>query len=176
MEREFRVISLSVDDNDEIVKIAKEENIDLIVVGPEVPLCNGAVDALSDAEILAYGPDQKCARLEGSKAFTKDFLARHKIPTAEYANFSEIEPAIEYLQSCSLPVVVKASGLAAGKGVIICQSKEEAESEVRDMLSGNSFGDSGSEVVIEEFLEGEEASLHLICSGGIYCPPHESGS
>jgi len=168
MEREFRVIPLSVNDNDEIVKISKEENIDLVVVGPEVPLCNGAVDALSDAGILAYGPDQQCARLEGSKAFTKDFLARHKIPTAEYGNFSEIEPAIEYLQSCSLPVVVKASGLAAGKGVIICQSKEEAESEVRDMLSGNSFGDSGSEVVIEEFLAGEEASLHLICSGEEY--------
>ena len=106
--------------------------------------------------------------MEGSKAFTKDFLARHNIPTARYGNFSEIDPAVEYLQSCCLPVVVKASGLAAGKGVIICSTKEEAEAEVREMLSGNSFGTSGSEVVIEEFLEGEEASLHLICSGEEY--------
>ena len=95
----------------------------------------------------------------GKQSFSKDFLARHNIPTAEYGNFSEVEPAIHYLQSCSLPVVVKASGLAAGKGVIICNSKEEAETEVKQMLSGNSFGISGSEVVIEEFLEGEEASF-----------------
>ena len=168
MEKEFRTFSISADDNVGIVNIAKEEKVDLVVVGPEVPLCNGVVDALSDAGILAYGPNQKCARLEGSKAFTKDFLARHNIPTAQYGNFSEIEPAIKYLKSCTLPVVVKASGLAAGKGVIICQSVDEAEKEVRDMLSGNSFGDSGSEVVIEEFLEGEEASLHLICSGEQY--------
>jgi phosphoribosylamine--glycine ligase len=123
---------------------------------------------LNKVDVLAYGPNAACARLEGSKAFSKDFLARHDIPTAEYGNFCEVEPALEYLQSCSLPVVVKASGLAAGKGVIICNSKEEAEKEICDMLSGNSFGASGSEVVIEEFLEGEEASLHLICSGENY--------
>ncbi|MEK9773036.1 MAG: phosphoribosylamine--glycine ligase [Opitutae bacterium] len=168
MEQEFRTLCLPVDDNKKIVQAAQTEAIDLVVVGPEVPLCNGVVDALNEVGILAYGPDSQCARLEGSKAFTKDFLARHNIPTAEYGNFSEVEPAIQYLQSCSLPVVVKASGLAAGKGVIICSSKEEAETEVREMLSGNSFGVSGSEVVIEEFLEGEEASLHLICSGEEY--------
>ena len=148
--------------------MAKEETIDLVVIGPEVPLCNGLVDELSEAGILAYGPNSKCARLEGSKAFCKDFLARHNIPTAEYSNFSDVDSAIAYLQSCSLPVVVKASGLAAGKGVIICNTKEEAEKAVRNMLSGDSFGTSGSEVVIEEFLEGEEASLHLICSGEEY--------
>ena len=168
IEQEFRVLPVAVEDNESILNIAKEEEIDFVVVGPEVPLCNGVVDALNEAGVLAYGPDASCARLEGSKAFSKDFLARHNIPTAEYGNFCEVETALEYLQSCSLPVVVKASGLAAGKGVIICNSKEEAETEIHDMLSGNRFGASGSEVVIEEFLEGEEASLHLICSGENY--------
>ena len=168
MEEEFQTLPIAVDNNPEIVRVAKENDVDLVVVGPEVPLCNGVVDELTNAGILAYGPDALCARLEGSKAFTKDFLARHNIPTAKYGNFSEVGSAIAYLQSCSLPVVVKASGLAAGKGVIICTSIEEAEEAVRNMLSGSSFGDSGSEVVIEEFLEGEEASLHLICSGEEY--------
>ena len=118
--------------------------------------------------ILAYGPDAAGAKLEGSKAYTKDFLAKYAIPTAAYGNFSEVPPALEYLQGCQLPVVVKASGLAAGKGVLICESMEEAKAAVEDMLSGESFGDSGREVVIEEFLEGEEASLHLICSGESY--------
>ena len=168
IEQEFRVLPVAMEDNESILNIAKEEEIDLVVVGPEVPLCNGVVDALNIAGVLAYGPNAACARLEGSKAFSKDFLARHNIPTAEYGNFCEVEPALKYLQSCALPVVVKASGLAAGKGVIICNSKEEAETEIHDMLSGNRFGASGSEVGIEEFLEGEEASLHLICSGENY--------
>ena len=168
MRREFKSMPVSLENNAEIVQLALAESIDLVVVGPEVPLCNGIVDDLRDAGVLAYGPDKDCARLEGSKAFTKDFLSRHRIPTAEYGNFRSLEPALEYLQTCSIPVVVKASGLAAGKGVIICNSKEEAEESVREMLSGNSFGESGREVVIEEFLEGEEASLHLICSGEQY--------
>jgi phosphoribosylamine--glycine ligase len=168
MEKEFRAIALDLEDNQSILEVAKSENIDLVVVGPEVPLCNGVVDELNKVNILAYGPDKDCARLEGSKAFSKDFLARHDIPTAQYGNFSEIDAAITYLDSCSLPVVIKASGLAAGKGVIICQEREDAEREIRDMLSGESFGTSGREVVIEEFLEGEEASLHLICSGQDY--------
>jgi phosphoribosylamine--glycine ligase len=166
--QEFRTLPISVESNSKIIDAAQAEGIDLVVVGPEIPLCNGVVDQLNQIGIPAYGPDAMCARLEGSKAFTKDFLARHNIPTAEYGNFTEVEPALEYLHNCNLPVVVKASGLAAGKGVIICSSREEAEKEVRDMLSGNSFGESGSEVVIEEFLEGEEASLHLICSGEQY--------
>ena len=168
VEQEFRTLPIAVEDNSKIIEAAQAERIDLVVVGPEVPLCNGVVDQLKKVGILAYGPDAMCARLEGSKAFTKDFLARHNIPTAEYGNFTEIEPALEYLHTCNLPIVVKASGLAAGKGVIICSSREEAENEICEMLSGNSFGTSGSEVVIEEFLEGEEASLHLICSGEEY--------
>lgn len=165
MSREFEAFDLKIEDNSEIVRLAKEQGADLVVVGPEVPLCNGAVDALNEAGILAYGPDQSGARLEGSKAYTKDFLKKYDIPTAAYGNFCEVEPALAYLSDCPLPVVVKASGLAAGKGVLICQTKEEAAEAVQDMLAGESFGDSGKEVVIEEFLEGEEASLHLICSG-----------
>ena len=165
MSDEFEAHDLNIEDNSEIVRLAKEQQVDLVVVGPEVPLCNGAVDALNEAGILAYGPDRAGARLEGSKAYTKDFLNKYGIPTAAYGNFSEIEPALAYLGKLALPVVVKASGLAAGKGVLICQTLEEAEEAVRDMLAGESFGDSGKEVVIEEFLEGEEASLHLICSG-----------
>ena len=165
MSDEFEAHDLNIEDNSEIVRLAKEQQVDLVVVGPEVPLCNGAVDALNEAGILAYGPDRAGARLEGSKAYTKDFLNKYGIPTAAYGNFSEIEPALAYLGKLAVPVVVKASGLAAGKGVLICQTLEEAEEAVRDMLAGESFGDSGKEVVIEEFLEGEEASLHLICSG-----------
>ena len=166
--KEFVTFSVSVEDNKSLVSLAQDENVDLVVVGPEVPLCNGVVDALNEVGILAYGPDAAGARLEGSKAYTKDFLAKYFIPTAAYGNFSEVEPALHYLEKCDLPVVVKASGLAAGKGVLICENIESARNAVEDMLSGESFGDSGKEVVIEEFLEGEEASLHLICSGESY--------
>ena len=166
--KEFSTFSVPVEDNEGLVSLAQNEKIDLVVVGPEVPLCNGVVDALNAVGILAYGPDAAGARLEGSKAYTKDFLAKYSIPTAAYGNFSEVEPALRYLETCDLPVVVKASGLAAGKGVLICESMEDARDAVEDMLSGESFGESGKEVVIEEFLDGEEASLHLICSGESY--------
>ena len=166
--KEFSTFPLDVGKNDQIISLAQQEQVDFVVIGPEVPLCNGAVDALSSAGILAYGPNKSAALLEGSKAFSKDFLAKYEIPTAAYGNFKEIQPALDYLYNCSLPVVVKASGLAAGKGVIICSTLNEAELAVKDMLAGSSFGESGLEVVIEEFLEGEEASLHLICSGENY--------
>ena len=166
--KEFSTFPLDVGKNDQIISLAQQEQVDFVVIGPEVPLCNGAIDALSSAGILAYGPNESAARLEGSKAFSKDFLAKHKIPTAAYGNFQEIQPALDYLSNSSLPVVVKASGLAAGKGVLICSTLNEAERAVKDMLAGSSFGESGREVVIEEFLEGEEASLHLICSGENY--------
>ena len=166
--KEFTTFSVPVEDNDGLVALAQNQKIDLVVVGPEVPLCNGVVDALNALGILAYGPDAAGARLEGSKAYTKDFLAKYSVPTAAYGNFSEVEPALQYLEQCDLPVVVKASGLAAGKGVLICESMKDARDAVEDMLSGESFGESGKEVVIEEFLDGEEASLHLICSGESY--------
>ncbi len=168
--KEFSTSKLDVESNQEILALAQKKEIDFVVVGPEVPLCNGAVDILCEAGISAYGPNKSAARLEGSKAFTKDFLAKYKIPTAAYGNFQEVEPAMQYLESCHLPVVVKASGLAAGKGVIICSTQDEAKTAVQDMLTGSSFGESGKEVVIEDFLEGEEASLHLICSGESYVP------
>ena len=166
--KEFTTFSVSVEDNEGLVNLAQNECVDLVVVGPEVPLCNGVVDALIAEGILAYGPDASGARLEGSKAYTKDFLAKYAVPTAAYGNFSQVEPALQYLTECDLPVVVKASGLAAGKGVLICETMDDARDAVKDMLSGESFGESGKEVVIEEFLEGEEASLHLICSGESY--------
>ena len=115
---EFKTCPLNVGSNDDILNLVKKENVDFVIIGPEVPLCNGIIDALSEAGIIAYGPNESAARLEGSKAFTKDFLAKHNIPTASYGNFQQIEPAIEYLSTCRLPVVIKASGLAAGKGVI----------------------------------------------------------
>ncbi len=163
--KEFKTSALSIERNEEIVGLARDLEIDLVVVGPEVPLCNGAVDALRGAGFLAYGPCRAGARLEGSKAYTKDFLAKYEIPTASYGNFQDLKPALQYLKTCTLPVVVKASGLAAGKGVLICRSMEEAEEAVEEMLSGESFGESGREIVIEEFLDGEETSLHVICSG-----------
>ena len=166
--KEFTTFSVSVENNRGLVSLAKDEKVDLVVVGPEVPLCNGVVDDLNEVGILAYGPDAAGARLEGSKAYTKDFLTKYSIPTASYGNFSEVEPALQYLEKCDLPVVVKASGLAAGKGVLICENIVSARDAVEEMLSGESFGDSGKEVVIEEFLNGEEASLHLICSGESY--------
>ena len=145
IEQEFRVLPVAMEDNESILNIAKEEEIDLVVVGPEVPLCNGVVDALNEAGVLAYGPDASCARLEGSKAFSKDFLARHNIPTAEYGNFCEVEPALEYLQSCSLPVVVKASGLAAGKGVTVADSLEQARDAAAAGLPAPRPGDPGGD-------------------------------
>ncbi|MFP6901598.1 MAG: ATP-grasp domain-containing protein, partial [Opitutales bacterium] len=168
MAKEFASFPVNADDNSAVVELAKREAVDFVVVGPEVPLCNGVVDALNEVGIAAYGPNASGARLEGSKAFTKDFLARHGIPTASYGTFTEVEDALAFLAESAFPMVVKASGLAAGKGVIICQTPEEAENAAREMLSGASFGESGKEVVIEEFLDGEEASLHVIASGESY--------
>ena len=125
----------------------------------------GVVDAFREAGLKIFGPTQAAAQLEGSKAFTKDFLACHKIPTAEYQNFTEVEPALAYLREKGAPIVVKADGLAAGKGVIVAMTLQEAEDAVRDMLSGNAFGEAGSRVVIEEFLDGEEASFIVMVDG-----------
>ena len=140
-------------------------NVSLTIVGPEVPLVAGVVDLFRSRNLLCFGPTKGAAQLEGSKAFTKDFLARHKIPTADYQNFTEIEPALAYLQKVGAPIVIKADGLAAGKGVIVAMTLHEAEDAVRDMLAGNAFGEAGSRVVIEEFLDGEEASFIVMVDG-----------
>ncbi len=168
MAKEFAAFPVNAEDNAAVLELVREERVDFVVVGPEVPLCNGLVDALTAEGIPAYGPNAAGAQLEGSKAFTKDFLTRYGIPTAAYGNFTNLEEALAFLADSALPVVVKASGLAAGKGVIICQTLEEAEKAAREMLSGESFGESGSKVVIEEFLDGEETSLHVIASGESY--------
>lgn len=141
------------------------DNAALTIVGPEVPLVAGVVDLFRERGLKCYGPTAKAAQLEGSKAFTKDFLARHAIPTAEYANFTEVEPALAYLREKGAPIVIKADGLAAGKGVIVAMTLSEAETAVKDMLAGNAFGSAGSRVVIEEFLDGEEASFIVMVDG-----------
>ncbi|KKY51783.1 phosphoribosylamine--glycine ligase [Pseudomonas amygdali pv. tabaci str. ATCC 11528] len=142
-----------------------EKNVSLTIVGPEVPLVAGVVDLFRSRGLDCFGPTAGAAQLEGSKAFTKDFLARHKIPTADYQNFTEIEPALAYLREKGAPIVIKADGLAAGKGVIVAMTLAEAEDAVRDMLAGNAFGEAGSRVVIEEFLDGEEASFIVMVDG-----------
>ena len=142
-----------------------EQNVQLTIVGPEAPLVAGVVDLFRTRKLDIFGPTAAAAQLEGSKAFTKDFLARHAIPTADYQNFTEVEPALAYLQKVGAPIVIKADGLAAGKGVIVAMTLQEAEDAVRDMLAGNAFGDAGSRVVIEEFLDGEEASFIVMVDG-----------
>jgi phosphoribosylamine--glycine ligase len=141
------------------------KNVQLTIVGPEAPLVKGVVDLFRARGLDIFGPTAAAAQLEGSKAFTKDFLARHAIPTADYRNFTEVEPALVYLREKGAPIVVKADGLAAGKGVIVAMTLDEAEEAVRDMLSGNAFGDAGARVVIEEFLDGEEASFIVMVDG-----------
>ncbi|MCQ4289092.1 phosphoribosylamine--glycine ligase [Pseudomonas stutzeri] len=142
-----------------------EQNVQLTIVGPEAPLVKGVVDLFRSRGLDCFGPTAAAAQLEGSKAFTKDFLARHQIPTADYQNFTEVEPALAYLHEKGAPIVIKADGLAAGKGVIVAMTLAEAEEAVRDMLSGNAFGDAGARVVIEEFLDGEEASFIVMVDG-----------
>ena len=145
-------------------------NVALTIVGPEAPLVAGVVDLFRERGLKCYGPTAGAAQLEGSKAFTKDFLARHRIPTAGYANFTEVEPALAYLREKGAPIVVKADGLAAGKGVIVATSLAEAEAAVTEMLSGYAFGEAGARVVIEEFLEGEEASFIAMVDGTTALP------
>lgn len=165
LEPKLENVAIDVEDISALVTFAKQNAITLTIVGPEVPLVLGVVDTFQAEGLAIFGPSKAAAQLEGSKAFTKDFLARHKIPTAEYQNFTEIEPALAYLQQTGAPIVIKADGLAAGKGVIVAMTLNEAEDAVRDMLAGNAFGKAGSRVVIEEFLDGEEASFIVMVDG-----------
>ncbi|MBT5330404.1 MAG: phosphoribosylamine--glycine ligase [Porticoccaceae bacterium] len=158
-------VDIGVSDFDAQIEFAKNNGVQLTIVGPEVPLVEGIVDRFESEGLRCFGPSAKAAQLEGSKAFTKDFLARHDIPTGFYQTFTEVEPALAYIQENGAPIVVKADGLAAGKGVIVAETNEQAEEAVRDMLSGNAFGDAGCRVVIEEFLPGEEASFIVIVDG-----------
>ncbi len=153
-----------------LAEFAKANDVGLTIVGPEAPLVEGVVDFFSAQGLRCFGPNQNAAQLEGSKAFTKDFLKRHQVPSADYQNFTEIEPACAYVRAQGAPIVIKADGLAAGKGVIIAQSVAEAEEAIHDMLAGNKFGDAGHRVVIEQFLQGEEASFIVMVDGNNVLP------
>lgn len=158
-------IAISAEDLSGLLEFALKENISLTIVGPEAPLVAGVTDLFQANGLNVFGPSADAAQLEGSKSFSKDFLARHNIPTAEYAVFEDVELAINYIEEKGAPIVVKADGLAAGKGVIVAETKLQAIDAVKDMLSENKFGDAGCRVVIEEFLEGEEASFIVMADG-----------
>ncbi|ATJ81735.1 phosphoribosylamine--glycine ligase [Halomonas beimenensis] len=163
-------VAIGAEDLDGLVRFARDEAVELTIVGPEAPLVAGVVDRFREAGLAIFGPTAGAAQLEGSKAFTKDFLARHAIPSAEYRTFVAVEPALAYLAEKGAPIVIKADGLAAGKGVIVAMTQEEAEAAVRDMLEANAFGDAGARVVIEDFLEGEEASFIVMVDGDTVLP------
>lgn len=158
-------VNIKADDVAGLLKFAQDNKIDLTVVGPEIPLVLGLVDAFTQAGLKAFGPSRAAACLEGSKAFAKDFMVRHHIPTASYGSFDELSKAVDFLSTCQFPLVVKADGLAAGKGVIICQTRAEAEEALRSILADRVFKDAGNRVVIEEFLHGEEASILAVADG-----------
>jgi len=163
-------IAVKSDDIDGLLNFAKDNAIGLTVVGPEAPLVAGVVNAFEAEGLPCFGPRADAAQLEGSKAFCKDFMVRHGIPTAEYEAFSDLERALAYVETCNIPVVIKADGLAAGKGVVICEDRELAAETVRSMLADKQFGDASSRIVIEEFLEGEEASFIALVDGESILP------
>jgi phosphoribosylamine--glycine ligase len=163
-------IAIGAEDIDALLTFAREKDIGLTIVGPEAPLVAGIVDRFGEAGLTIFGPDAGASQLEGSKTFTKDFLARHRIPTAAYQSFTEIDPARDYARELGFPVVIKADGLAAGKGVIVAQSADEADATIIDMLEANRFGEAGHRVVVEEFLPGEEASFICIVDGESVLP------
>lgn len=170
IEPKLQNIDLDVVNHDTVIKFCQDNNVEFVLVGPEAPLVDGIVDDLRRANIKAWGPTQYCAQLEGSKAFAKDFMKKVGIPTAFYEVFNQIEPAKEFVRTKGAPIVIKADGLAAGKGVIVAMSEEEAFNAIDDMLSGNKFGQAGSRVVIEEFLAGEEASFICMIDGDNILP------
>jgi len=164
-ENKMQNVRIDAEDIDALKSFVLENDIGLTIVGPEAPLVNGIVDAFEAAGLKIFGPRKGAAQLEGSKAFTKDFLARHKIPTAAYGNFTDEDEALAYTRQQGAPIVIKADGLAAGKGVILAQTEDQAIDAIKDMLSGNKFGDAGARVVVEEFLTGEEASFICMVDG-----------
>jgi len=169
MEGLGRLVAVSGDDIPGLVKLAQDEAVDFVFVGPEIPLALGLVDALGAAGVPALGPSQAAARLESSKAFSKDLMARYGIPTAAHLTFTDLESLLAHLAECPIPVVVKASGLAAGKGAVVCMTREEALAAARSMLGDDRvFGEAGNEVVVEEFMQGEELSVFALCDGAHY--------
>ncbi|MBX2808946.1 MAG: phosphoribosylamine--glycine ligase [Cellvibrionaceae bacterium] len=165
MEPKLENLALDVMAFEKLADFAEHQAIALTIVGPEAPLVGGIVDYFQSRQLKCFGPSRGAAQLEGSKAFTKDFLQRHQIPTAAYATYTDEQQALAYVREQGAPIVIKADGLAAGKGVIVAQTLAEAEAAIKDMLSGNAFGDAGCKVVIEEFLDGEEASFIVMVDG-----------
>ena len=170
LEKKISNISIDSENIPGLISFAKEELIDITIIGPEAPLVLGIVDEFKNEGLAIFGPSKKASQLEGSKVFCKDFLDRNNIPTAYYRAFTETKPAIDYVKEKGAPIVIKADGLAAGKGVIIANSIKEATDAINDMLDGNRFGEAGSRVVIEEFLEGEEASFIVMVDGNNILP------
>lgn len=164
-EQKLQNVDIAAEDIEGLATFAQTNQIDLTIVGPEAPLVEGVVDTFEALGLAIFGPSKGAAQLEGSKSFTKDFLARHKIPTGAYQTFTEIDKAVAYVEEIGAPIVVKADGLAAGKGVIVAMTNQEAIDAIKDMLAGNAFGEAGSRVVIEEFLTGEEASFIVMVDG-----------
>ena len=169
-ENKVRNVPVASDDLDALLQLAKNERVDLTIVGPEAPLVAGIVDRFDALNLRCFGPNAAAAQLEGSKAFTKDFLARHNIPTADYQNFTDLEAALAYIRERGAPIVIKADGLAAGKGVIVAMTLQEALDAATDMLDGGRFGDAGACIVVEEFLDGEEASFIIVTDGDAILP------
>jgi phosphoribosylamine--glycine ligase len=169
-EDKVRNVAVSADDIDALASLAQEVAAGLTIIGPEAPLVAGVVDRFVELGLPCFGPNARAAQLEGSKAFTKDFLARHTIPTAAYKNFSDLEPALAYIREQGAPIVIKADGLAAGKGVIVARTLAEAEQAATAMLAGGSFGAAGATIVVEEFLDGEEASFIVVTDGETILP------
>jgi len=165
-----RNVAVSSDDVEALAELAQNEQAELTIVGPEAPLVDGVVDRFAELGLPCFGPSAAAAQLEGSKAFTKDFLARHGIPTAAYQNFTSLDDALAYIRQQGAPIVIKADGLAAGKGVIVAHSLEDAEQAATDMLADGSFGEAGAKIVVEEFLDGEEASFIVITDGTTILP------
>lgn len=163
-------VVIGAEDIDALKTFAEKENIDLTIIGPEAPLVAGIVDVFQEAGLACFGPTKAGAILEGSKSFSKDFLKKYQIPTAEYEVFTEVDLAVDYIKSKATPIVIKADGLAAGKGVVIATTEEEAINTINDMLAGNKFGEAGHRVVVEEFLEGEEASF-IVMADGVHVLP-----
>lgn len=169
-ENKCQNVAVGAEDLEGLLNLAQTENVALTIVGPEAPLVAGVVDLFQKHDLKIFGPSAAAAQLEGSKSFSKDFLAKYNIPTAAYAVFEEVSPAVEYVKEMGAPIVVKADGLAAGKGVIVAETEAQAIEAIEDMLAGNKFGDAGCRVVIEEFLEGEEASFIVMADGKTALP------
>ena len=170
LEPKLRNVAVGAEDIDGLLALARSESVELTIIGPEIPLVAGVVDRFREQGLPCFGPTAEAAQLEGSKAFTKEFLKRHDIPTAAYQSFTELEPALAYIREQGAPIVVKADGLAAGKGVIVATTVAAAKKAATDMLSTGTFGDAGNRIVIEEFLEGEEASFIVMTDGKTILP------